>query len=181
MADIYYKNFTRKSSTPVQTNKPKMSFCASIESRGYGTMTSIDPMRPDNLRRRDPNIYISSPLVRQSETDASFSPEMVAPPCSVNQSDGSGDEFFDEELFLQNSKNIQNFFECVLCHEKFEFSEDLYRHQDSHLLDTPKRPQKISKNCEKCRKCGKKYKTKTKLKMHFDRAHPGEMVILMVL
>lgn len=180
MTEIYYKKFSCRSSTPIHKDKQKMSFCASIESRGYGTMTSIDPMRPDNLRRRDPTTYKSSAFVRQSESRISFSPEMIAPPCSVNQSDGSDEDFFDEELFLQNSKNFTNFFECVLCHEKFRHAEDLYKHQDSHLLDTPKKSD-TQKSSEKCRKCGKKYKNKTKLKLHFDQAHPGEMVILMVL
>ena len=126
-----------------------MSFCASIESRGYGTMTSIDPMRPDNLRRRDPTSYKSSEFVRKSESRISFSPEMIAPPCSVNRT--ALMRIFSTKNYFCKILKILRIFSNVSYATKNLDTLKIYTNIKTHIYSIPRRNliiKKVPKNVE---------------------------------
>ena len=185
--EIIYSGFDQAregfvSSTPDRRRfRKRTSFSTSQESRGYGTMKSVMvPKRRSVSRRLDAELV----KVNSSSSDE----PLIAPPCSVNH---SFDESLDSELgqlsdyepgsydtVFTNGKSTalsSHDFQCSLCHQTFFTHLELMSHQEKHLLPTTP----VSK--PRCSKCNKRFKCKTKLKMHQDKVHPADMVVLMVL
>ncbi|CAG5077880.1 Oidioi.mRNA.OKI2018_I69.PAR.g8835.t1.cds [Oikopleura dioica] len=184
--------------------KQYQSFCASNESRGYGTMKSFHCSTTKKLLKPVPSGIISP--IDADRTSQHFlslnltqSPEarIPAPPCSIqdSQAESDSDDFddFDVDLNLTPtnvplrsthdlasidlSVDLNQPLQCPKCPSSFATDQAYSKHQEEHLklIGAPLRTS-IS-----CRHCQKKFKSSLKLKWHQDKHHSSEMEVLMVL
>lgn len=190
MSSILYTQENFISSTPIRTRPQQRSFTTSLESRGYGTMKSR--IYPGESRCPNPYFPKSEQKINVSREnkDQNSSGEMtpLAPPCSINNSIDDLDQFDDsphfsftnpndyDDVFESSNPPDHHDFQCLMCDQTFYTHLEYLSHQEKHLLCNSTAPVKI-----RCEKCGKKMKNKMKLKLHQDKIHPSEMVILMVL
>lgn len=160
---IIYSGFDQNvsefiSSTPQKKRPKRRSFCTSQESRGYGTMKS----RVETARQPRCN-EISYPTLRDRMVNTlpsdSSDDVLIAPPCSL---DGSVNE--DPDQLLDYDPNMY---------------DDVFHTPVRTTNGYKNRTQPVRK--PQCGKCGKKFHSKTKLKLHHDRIHPSDMMVLMVL